>query len=189
MRSFTALFDACVLYPAPLRSLLLYLAGTDLFRARWSAVIHDEWMRNLLAARPDLSPVKLVRTRDLMNAHVPDALVTGFEELIPSLTLPDPNDRHVLAAAIHGEADVIVTKNLRDFPAATLANYGIESQHPDDFILALLDLDPDSVCEAAQTHRRSLKNPPFTVAEYLDLLERQELPQTVEALRQLSDRL
>jgi len=82
-------------------------------------------------------------------------LVTGFEELIPSLTLFDPNDRHVLTAAIHGRADVIVTKNLWDFPANTLAAYGIAPQHPDEFIRHLLDLDLTSVCKAVQTHRRS----------------------------------
>ena len=189
MSGFTALFDACVLYPAELRSLLMYLALTDLFRARWTERIHEEWISGVLKDRPDLTREKLIRVRDLMNAHVRDSLVTGFDELIPSLTLPDPDDRHVLAAAIRGRADVIVTKNLRDFPANTLAAYGIAPQHPDAFIRHLLDLDLASVCKAAQTHRMSLKNPRFTADEYLALLERQELHQTVEVLRQFTDRL
>ena len=90
----------------------MYLALTDLFRARWTERIHEEWISGVLKDRPDLTRDKLTRVRDLMNFHVSDALVTGFDELIPSLTLPDPNDRHVLAAAIRGRADVIVTKNL-----------------------------------------------------------------------------
>ena len=189
MTHFTALFDACVLYPAELRSLLMYLALTDLFRARWTDRIHDEWMNGVLKDRLDLTWDKLFRVRNLMNANVRDVLVTDFEDLIPSLTLPDPDDRHVLAAAIRGRADVIVTKNLRDFPARCLADYGVEAQHPDAFIRHLLDLDVEAVCKAVQTHRRSLKNPPFTVDGYLALLERQELPETVELLRQFTDRL
>lgn len=115
----TVLFDACVLYPAPLRDLLMRLAATDLFRARWSDAIHDEWIRSVLTQRPDLE-AQLARTRQLMDAHVMDCLVTGYEPLIDTLGLPDPGDRHVLAAAIIGRADLIVTKNLRDFPADRL---------------------------------------------------------------------
>ncbi len=100
MATLTALYDACVLYPASLRDLLMHLALTDLFRARWTNAIHDEWIQALRETRPDLKPEQLERTRQLMNAHVRDCLVTGFEGLIPALTLPDPGDRHVLAAAI-----------------------------------------------------------------------------------------
>lgn len=130
MATFTALYDACVLYPAPLRDLLMQLALTDLFRARWTDQIHDEWIRNVLENRPDLKPEQLERTRELMNAHVRDSLVTGYESLIENLELPDPDDRHVLAAAIRTRASVIVTFNLTDFPAEVLEPLGIESQHP-----------------------------------------------------------
>lgn len=116
MASFSAVYDACVLYPAPLRDLLLQLAMTDLFRAHWTADIHKEWMRNVAAHRPDIAPEQLERTRQLMDAHVRDCLVEGYENLIPSIDLPDDDDRHVLAAAIIAEADVIVTYNLRVFP-------------------------------------------------------------------------
>ena len=187
--SFTAVYDACVLYPAPLRDLLMHLAMTDLFRAKWSDMIHDEWTSNLLKNRSDLTAQQLAHTRNMMNAHVPDASVTDFEELIPSLKLPDPNDRHVLAAAIRGQADIIVTKNLKDFPAAALAPYGIEVQHPDEFVIHLLDLAPEVVCEAVRLHRQSLKRPPKTVAEFLATLELQEMPRTVEAMRQFADSL
>ena len=117
---FTVVYDACVLYPAPLRDLLMHLALSDLYRARWSDMIHDEWTRNVLAIRPDLTQDQLKRTRQLMNTHVRDSLVSGFEYLIPSINLPDPDDRHVAAAAIHSGASLIVTFNLKDFPAHAL---------------------------------------------------------------------
>lgn len=98
------LYDACVLYPAPLRDLLMRLALTDLFQARWTDRIHDEWTRNVLGNRPDITPESLARCRQLMDEHVPGCLVTGYEALISTLTLPDPDDRHVLAAAVHGRA-------------------------------------------------------------------------------------
>ncbi len=187
MSHFTAIFDACVLHSAPLRDLLMHLALTDLFRAKWTAAIHEEWMRSVLESRPDLSREQLQRTRELMDAHVRDCLVTGYEDLIPVLTLPDPDDRHVLAAAIRSGADVIVTYNLADFPAEALAKWGITPQHPDDFIFHLLDLAAPLVCVAAKRHRESLKNPPKTVDEYLGALERQGLAQTVSELRRFGE--
>lgn len=132
--------------------------------------------------RPDLTRNKLERTRALMDLHAVGALVTGYEDLIPGLHLPDPNDRHVLAAAIRGQADVIVTMNLRDFPAHVVGAFGIEAQHPDEFVLHLLDLAPESVMAAAESHRQSLKNPAKTVVEYLEALEKQGLTQTASAL-------
>jgi hypothetical protein len=98
--TFTAFFDANVFYGARLRSLVVYLAQTKMFRARWSEHVYDEWMRNLLRNRPDLSIAALAKTRRLMDAAVLDALVTGYQPLMGTLTLPDPDDRHVLAAAI-----------------------------------------------------------------------------------------
>lgn len=187
MASFTAIYDACTLYPAPLRDLLMHLALTDLFRARWTDRIHDEWIRAALRDRPDLRPEQLERTRSLMNAHVRDCLVTGYEDLIDGLWLPDLDDRHVLAAAIRTSASVIVTFNIDDFPSATLSAFGIEAQHPDDFINRLIDLSRAAVCAAAKRHRASLKNPPKTVDEYLRALERQRLPEVVSRLRALHE--
>lgn len=181
---FTVVYDACVLYPAPLRDLLMHLALSDLYRARWSDMIHAEWMRRVLASRPDLTAEQLERTRRLMNAHVRDCLVTGFEYLIPSIDLPDPEDRHVVAAAIHSGASLIVTFNLKDFPPEALRPYNLAAQHPDDFIVDLLDLHPAGVLEAAAHHRRSLKNPPKTAEEYLDTLLAQGLTQSVAGMRQ-----
>jgi predicted nucleic acid-binding protein len=162
----------------------MHLALTGLFRAKWSAAVHEEWIRALLRRRPDLSRDKLERTRRLMDLHASDALVTGYEDLIQGLRLPDPDDRHVLAAAIHGRADVIVTANLRDFPANTLGQFGIKPRHPDDFILNLLDVAPSLVAQAARDHRESLKNPPRTIKQYLHALEAQGLTRTVSLLRQ-----
>jgi hypothetical protein len=138
---FTVVYDACVFYPAPLRDLLMRLALTDLYRARWSEQIHDEWINAVLRNRPDLSRAQLERTRSLMNAHVRDALVDGYQSLIPTLELPDPDDRHALAAAIKCGADLIGTFNLDDFPDEALArSYSLGACHPDPFLVDQLNL-------------------------------------------------
>lgn len=184
MRSspFTAVYDACVLYPAPLRDFLMWLGLSGRFRARWSAQIHDEWKRNVLKNRPDLTAEQLNRTSDLMDKAIPDALVTGYEALVDGLTLPDPDDRHVLAAAIRCNASVIVTFNEKDFPADVLGTFGLDVQHPDVFVDNLFDLDPAAVVAAAQRQRQQLKNPPIDVERYLEILLKQGLTQTVKGL-------
>ena len=189
MTQFTALYDACVLYPAPLRDFLMHLALTGLYRAKWSDDIHEEWIRNVLIQRPDLTRAQLERTRDLMNAHAADCLVTNYQSLIAAVALPDLNDQHVLAAAIRSGADVIVTYNLKHFPASELNKYGIEAQLPDEFIAHLIDRAPHAVCAAAKRQRESLKNPPKSIAEFLDTLERLGLPQTVAGLRLFAEML
>ena len=183
MATFTVLFDASVLYAAPVRDLLLELALADLFRAKWTEQINDEWISHLLRNRLDLTATQLARTRALMPAHVRDCLVEGYETLIDTLTLPNPDDRHVLAAAIKGHAEVIVTFNLTDFPAATLAWYSIEAHHPDAFLVSLLELDRIEVCAAARRVRARLRQPPLDVAAYLAVLERCGLPSTAASLR------
>ncbi|MDX2043835.1 MAG: PIN domain-containing protein [Acidobacteriota bacterium] len=185
MPKLIAIYDSCVLYPAPLRDLLVRLARTDLFRARWTDDIHDEWIGNLLEHRPELSAAQLERTRQLMNAAVRDCLVVGYEKRIENLTLPDPDDRHVLAAAIEAEAQVIVTYNLRDFPAGALQPYGLQAQHPDEFILRVIALDPLVVRETIETHQQALKNPPKTPAQYFETLSNQRLVKAVTALSQI----
>ena len=187
MKDFIVLLDSCVLYPAPLRSLFMYLAVTDLFQARWTLSIHEEWMRSVRNDYPDITQAKLERVRGLMNSHVRNCLVEDYESLIPSLTLPDPDDRHVLAAAIRGGANLIVTFNLRDFPKEVLTPFGIEAQHPDDFVSHLLNQAPAIVCAAVKRQRESLKAPPKTVAEFLDILARQSLPQTAAQLAAVAE--
>ena len=181
--AFTALLDANVLYPAPLRDLLLQLTTAKVFRARWTRDIHQEWVRAAMANRPDIDPAKWSVLRDLMDAHAEDCLITGHEPLIDVVTLPDPNDRHVMAAAIKGRADVIVTFNLKDYPADVLETYDLEAQHPDVFLRHLIDLSPSAVIAAARTVRARLRNPPCTVDKYLRTLERQGLVSTVSELR------
>ncbi|MGH9533349.1 MAG: PIN domain-containing protein [Terriglobales bacterium] len=184
MAAFIVFYDANVLYPAELRNFLMHLALMGIFQAKWSADVHEEWIGSLLKRRPDLTRTQLERTRQLRDKAAPDALVTGYERLIPGLVLPDEGDRHVLAAAIHGGASVIVTCNLVDFPPQRLRRFGVQAQHPDDFILRLLDLSPALVVEAAENHRGSLKNPPKTVHDYLNSLELQGLPKAASVLRQ-----
>lgn len=185
----TAVYDANILYSAPLRDLFIRLAHAGLVRARWTETIHDEWLGNVLKDNPQLSPERLARTRTLMNQAVRDCLVTSYEDLIASLNLPDPDDRHVLAAAIRAGANVIVTYNLKDFPAETLARVDIDAQHPDDFLVGLLDLAPGAVCTAVKQQRQSLRNPPKTSEELLATLEGQGLTQAVARLRQFIDLL
>jgi hypothetical protein len=185
--SYTALLDACVLYPAPLRDFLIELAAARLFRAKWTLRIHDEWIRNVLKQRPDLTRSQLERTRDLMNQAVLDCLVEDYEELIEGLQLPDPDDRHVLAAAIASASDAIVTFNLKDFPVGTLHKYNIELQHPDDFLHYQFGLNHAGVVIAAKNCRARLRNPPKPAADYLAILEAQGLPKTVAELSEYAD--
>jgi predicted nucleic acid-binding protein len=180
---YTVIYDACVLYPAPLRDLLMQLATANLFRARWTDQIQEEWITNLLENRPDLTREQLDRTKALMNDAVPDCLVTGHEFLIETIELPDPNDRHVVAAAIHGQANAIVTANLVDFPAHLLAPHNLEAIHPDDFITNQIDLNEATVLRAVQTCRRRLKAPEKSVDQYLERLLTQSLPKTVASLK------
>ncbi len=160
----------------------MHLALTDMFKARWTAQIHDEWMRNVHNNMPDIPFSKLERTRDLMDMHVRDALVTGYEPLIDILSLHDLDDRHVLAAAIKCGAGGIITMNVKDFPASELEKWDIEAIHPDDFICSQIDLHPGKVCKCVKDQRELLKKPPRTVQEHLDHLRAIPLPQTVQRL-------
>ena len=187
--SVAAFLDASVLYPATIRSVLMYLAAADTFRALWSDAVHEEWMAALARDRPDIPARTIARIRALMEAHVAHAAVSGYEPLIPALTLPDPDDRHVLAAAIHGGAEVIVTANLRDFPVTALDPYKIVAQEPDAFILGLLEVDPESALGAFAADRARLRHPATSAREYLAGIERAGLMATAGALRALEDRL
>lgn len=180
-----AVYDACVLHPAALRDTLIRLALTGLVRARWSDAILDEWERSILRIRPDLDRAPLRRTRELMNLAVPDAVISGFEVLVAGLDLPDPDDRHVLAAAIHGGAQAIVTFNLKDFPPEKLSSHGIEAVHPDDLVLDLLDVEPGLVCQAIERQASALKSPPMSVSEVLATIEQQGLARSAARLRGL----
>lgn len=186
--SFTVVYDACVLYPAPLRDFLMRLALTGLFRARWTAQIHDEWTRNLLEKRPELKDA-LQRTVELMNRAVPNCLVTGHERFIENIDLPDPDDRHVLAAAIVAGAQLIITFNLKDFPEEALLPYGIEAVHPDTFAVQQFDLNEARIIGAARNHRRSLRKPSRSVEDYLETLSANGLVITADRLAEFRETL
>lgn len=179
------LLDACVLYPAPLRDLLMWSASTGLFSARWSADILAEWTENLLRNRPDLKRDRLDRTCAEMNRAVPDAMVTGYESLVPTVTLPDADDRHVLAAAIACGAEVILTLNLKDFPPEHLPS-GIVALAPDPFLVQVFDLNPAALLHTMTEHRASLTRPPKTAEEYVDSLRHGGL---VELAQRVAERL
>jgi len=172
--AFVVVYDACVLYPAPLRDLLIRIARKGLVRAKWTDAILDECFRSILA-----------RTRALMNLAVADCLVTGYQDLIESIKLPDPDDRHVVAAAVRCGAQVIVTANTKDFPRESLAGFELEAVHPDDFVLDCIDLSAAAVLAAVREQAETLKNPPMTASEVLERLQANGLAQSVAKLREL----
>jgi predicted nucleic acid-binding protein len=182
---FIAVLDACVIYPAPMRDLLLNLADVHLYTPKWTDQIHEEWTRNLLKNRNDLQSDHLQRVVTQMNRAFPDANVIKYERLMGSVRLPDPDDCHVLAAAIRCDADVIVTTNLKDFPAHFLHEFDIEAQHPDQFISILIDLDSEKAIHAFRNQVERLKNPPLTPDKVLDNLNKAGLVATCTQLRAL----
>ena len=185
---YTAILDACVLYPATLRDLLLSLARDGLYHARWSERIQDEWVRSLLTRRPDLEEAALRRTCELMAQAVPDSVVQGWQRIETSLTgLPDGDDRHVLAAAICGHADAIVTFNLADFPVEALAPFGVEAQHPDDFLLNQLDLNPIAALKSIKAMRARWRKPQLTALDLAAAIEKLQLPLVAARLREVAE--
>ena len=180
---YVAVLDACVLYPALVRNILLSLAAAGLYRARWSDDIQREWVDSLLANREDLTRTRIERTCAEMARSIPDCLVKNYQPLVDTLELPDANDRHVLAVAIRCNAHAIVTANLADFPKDALAVYDIEVQHPDDFIVNQIDLSTADGMTAIKAMRARMRNPAYTPSELLAAIERHQLPQTAAYLR------
>lgn len=181
---YTALLDACVLYPVGVADALISVAVAGLYAAKWSTAIEDEWMRNLEARRPELKG-RLDTRRDAMRCAVPDWEVasTAWNALAPTIRLPDAGDAHVLAAAIAGHADCIVTSNLRHFPTKALEPWGIEAIHPDDFLVAQLDLDEFATLAAFRDMRLRLKAPAMDAEAFVAALEKNGLVATAERLR------
>ena len=180
---YTVILDANVLYPQLLRDTLLSLAGANLYHARWSATINAEWVRNLAKNKPDIAD-KLSEVVKLMCASVPDCLVTHYEMLADSIELPDRDDRLVVAAAIVGHADAIVTFNLKDFPRAVLQPYGIEVQHPDEFVVNQLQLKKIPALSAIKKMRARWTNPARSAQELITAFELRGLPLTADLLRE-----
>jgi predicted nucleic acid-binding protein len=167
----------------------MFLAAFDTFRAQWSEDIHREWTAALARDRPDLDANRIARTRTLMEAHLPNAMVTGYQRRIASLVLPDPSDRYVLAAALHCKAHVIVTTNLKHFPKSVLSSHGISALHPDDFVCDLIDADLDKAVQAFAADRGRMVNPPHSVPENIAGIETGGLKKSAAMLLAVVDRL
>lgn len=179
---FVVLLDANVLFPFRKRDILLRFYHAGLYRARWSSQILEEWTRNLLSLRPDLS-ASINSQLDAMRREFPEALVTGYERLIEGLELPDPDDRHVLAAAILSGAQHIITENLSDFPAEALEPFAIEAIDADEFLSRTHDLYPTEALQVCRTTRLAYRNPAFTPSEFVLDLTARGLPKFASRLR------
>jgi hypothetical protein len=151
-----AVFDACILYPFHLRNIVVQAAVDRLVEARWTDAIHDEWMRNLAADAPAIPFERLQATRRLMNDVLPAATISGYEAYIPTVNLPDPGDRHVVAAGVAADASVILTWNLQDFPVRELKKFGLRRETPDAFLAGLYDKVPDLTVGSLANARRNL---------------------------------
>jgi predicted nucleic acid-binding protein len=162
--AFPAFFDTCVLYGGVLNDLILRLAERSAFRPLWSADVLEELRRNLkLAGFPEGAVARRILA---MQTYFPDAMVEGYSDLIDGL-LCDPKDRHVLAASVRANAEVLVTFNLRDFPAESVAAFDIEVVHPDAFLLDQLDLFPAITMRAIASQADDYNAPPVSVDELL----------------------
>lgn len=183
-----AVFDACILYPFHLRNIVVQAAVDRLVDARWTDEIHDEWIRNLAANVPAIPVERLQTTRRLMNDALPLAIVVGYEDHIEAVRLPDPNDRHIVAAGIAAGAAVILTWNLRHFPAEALKRFGLRRATPDAFLSDLYDNDPEVVIGSLANARRNLSRSHVSASDFIDILDRQKLVQLARrAQRHLSD--
>jgi predicted nucleic acid-binding protein len=181
---FSALLDACVLVPVALADTLLRLAEADLYRPLWSDSILDEMVSAIEELHPELADGPARRRSAAMNRAFDDACVRGWEPLVRGIALPDEDDRHVVAAAIRGQADLIVTANLSDFPAAALEPLGLEAQSPDDFLLNQLDLDPDIVIRVLHAQATATQRPAITFDALLAHLTRCGVPRFAHAAAQ-----
>jgi len=177
------ILDANVLYSFTIRDLLLNLAEQNLYSPKWSELIQEEWIRNLLENREDIKRTQLQRTSEMMNNFFPEAMVHSFEFLIDSVQLPDENDRHVVAAAIVSNSPIIITFNLKDFPSDYLAQFNIQVFHPDRFICELIYLNESLAKQAFQNQLESLKNPPLTRDELLNSLKKSGLEESARLFR------
>lgn len=168
--SFPVFLDTCALYPQTLCDLLLRIAETGAYRPHWSEEVLDELERNLAAAVPAGSDGAHRRVSAMARAF-PEASVTGYESLVPGMTC-DEKDRHVLAAATHSGCQVLVTFNLKDFPAESLEPHDMTAVHPDDFLLDQLDLYPRLVMATLREQSNDARRPRLTPLALLASLEK-----------------
>jgi predicted nucleic acid-binding protein len=178
--AFPAFLDTCTVYGSVLNDLILWLAEGGAFRPLWSAGVMKELQENLVEDGVDASLAEK-RVRQ-MRAFFPDAMVDGYETLIDSMTC-HPRDRHVLAAAVRANAEVLVTFNLKDFPDDCVAGYEIDVVHPDDFLLDQLDLYPSLVMRSLRRLVELYQNPPVTMDDLLEMLTKAGVPHFVNEVR------
>ena len=186
MARFSAFLDACVLVPIAVADTLLRFAEADLYRPLWSVRVLDEMVEAIETIHPNLAGGAARARADAIQAAFDDASVTGWEPLESGITLPDPDDCHVVAAALRGRADMIVTANLRDFPSDVLGSVGLEVQHPDDFLLNQLHLEPDLTMATLHRQAAATKRPAITTTVLLGHLAKCGVPRFAsEAAHQL----
>lgn len=183
-----AVLDANVLYPFLVRDVLLSFADAGLYRPLWTDRINGEWSSNLIERFPD-KEAQIKATIQVMNGAFPEAHVRQDDDLIEALQLPDIDDRHVLAAAIGGGANVIVTENLKDFPTAILGQYDIDALTADEFVLNALELRPADAVKALKRMRLRYANPPHDPEQLLQAMLRCGLARTVAFLTQQAESL
>ena len=188
MAGFVALLDACVMVPIALTDTLLRLGEAELYRPVWSQKILDEARAAILDVHPDEDPGRVDARLRSMNEAFEDACVQNWEPLVEGLALPDDNDRHVLAAAIRGNAGAIITNNVRDFPSHELDKYGLHAVTPDEFLLDQLDLAPATVVNAVGQQAADTRRPQLTVDNVLDALSRASAPTFAVEVRKLMPR-
>ena len=180
---FTAVLDTNVIYPVIIRELLFWFAHYDMYTPKWSRHIFDEW-KSVMERKgvfPEESDKRVLKA----NLAFPDALVLNYESLIEHLSLPDENDRHVLAAAIKTNAHVIVSNNIKDFPKEILGKYGLKIKTPDDFLTDIIDLNGEKAIEAFKEMVMNKKDPDLDEYEVLDCLRRNGLYDTANYLHAL----
>ncbi|WP_430411080.1 PIN domain-containing protein [Kordia sp.] len=180
---YTAVLDTNIIYPIEIRDLLFWFAHLDLFTPKWSAHIFDEW--ESVMKRKEVIPSEIKRRTNIANLAFPDALVHNYESLISGLTLPDEKDRHVLAAVIKTNANVIVTNNLKDFPTPYLATFGLVAKSADDFIADIIDLNHGKAKEAFLKLVLNRRIPDLDEFEVLDNLRKNGLNNSADYLHSL----
>lgn len=183
MARFTALLDACTIVPIVRADTLLRIAEREMYCPKWSDTIFDEAQRAILRIHPGVSPERIAKRFDDMNTAFDEASVKGWESLVPTIELPDPDDRHVVAAAILGGAQLIITDNMKDFPAAALEQFGIEAITADDFLLDQLDLNRRIVMNVLEEQASRTSNPLLESQDLIARLERAGVPRFADEVR------
>lgn len=177
------IFDACILYPFHLRNIVVQLAVDRVVDARWTDAIHHEWARSLAARMPAIPIERLQATRQLMDAALPAAMVSVSQQQLRLVSLPDADDRHVVAAGIAAGASLILTWNLRDFPAAELRKHGLRRQNPDTFLVDLYDDAPAPVIGSLANARRNLNKSRVSATDFIGILRNQRLARLADRIR------